>query len=226
MPWEFSADVQQKLGFDTLPSSPGDVDRLSHPQHDLRAPRVGAFRALQPDRHRRSGAPHRRARQHRFLRRARRAADDRPELLAGRRRGSRGVLIGDRPLAAALRWRCRRSSAASCRSTARPQTILGVLPPWFRFPGRRRPAGGARFLGRRRHLDADVLSPAQQRDPRRKELRAHRTAQRRCGPSGAEADLDAIAADIARESPAVERRMDRAVISRCASNWSAMCARR
>ena len=25
MPWEYSAEVQQRIGFDTLPSSPGDV---------------------------------------------------------------------------------------------------------------------------------------------------------------------------------------------------------
>ena len=58
-----------------------------------------------------------------------------------------------------------------------PATVVGVLPPWFRFPGRRRAARGVRVLAEPRRLEPRRAQPRAAPQPGRQELRAHRAAE-------------------------------------------------
>ena len=224
VPWEFSAEVQQRTGFDTLPISPARRERLPVPEHHLRRLGVGPVRAVQPYGNGRPRAPHRRAGQHGLLRRAGRSARSSaaPSLL--RTLVVRVACCSAIACGGSVSAPIPQFWAASCRSTARQGSFWVCFPSWFRFPAEGDLPSGLGFSGEVDIWAADVLSPAQQvfrggksftligrlKDgvdlpPRRRTWsdcggyrRASFLAPTPAGPSG---------------------------LSRCANNWWAECAR-
>ena len=141
MPWEFSAEVQQRIGFDTLPSSPGDVT-------DFRT-RNTTFAGLAWVRSERfnltgAGDPERIAGVRvstDFFDVLGVRAGDRPRPSPPRTcSGTRAVLIGDRLWRRRFDGGSRGSSAAIVSLNGAPATILGVLPAVVPFSRRRRSA--------------------------------------------------------------------------------------
>ena len=128
-----------------------DVDRLPHPEHHLR--RLAWVRS---ERFNLTGDGRARARSPAcasagLLRRARRRPGHRPRLHSGGRRRSRGRADRRSPVAAALRRRSRnpRPRPVAQRRAGDDRRRAAAVVPLSRG---RRSAGGARLLGRRRHL--------------------------------------------------------------------------
>ena len=200
VPWEFSAEVQQKAGFETLPVSPADAT-------DFRT-RNTTFAGLAWVRSERfnltgAGDPERLT--------GVRVSTDFFDVLGvppaiGRTftredvGGSRGVLLSDRL------WRQRFGADAAVLGrvvslNSAPAVVLGVLPPWFRFPAEGDLPSALGFSGDVDIWSADVLSPAQQAFRGGKSFALIGRLKEGVDVGGAAADLNRIAADIARESP-------------------------
>ncbi len=201
VPWEFSAEVQQRTGFDTLPVSPADA-------HDFRS-RNTTFAGLAWVRSERfnmtgTGDPQRIT--------GVRVSTDFFDVMGvapviGRAftpqdvGGSRGVLISDRL------WRQQFGADSAILGrvlslNSAPATILGVLPAWFQFPAEGDLPPGLGFSGDVDIWAADVLSPAQQVFRGGKSFALIGRMRDGVDLPLATADLDSIAADIARQSPA------------------------
>jgi putative ABC transport system permease protein len=200
MPWEYSAEVQQRTGFDRLPSSPGDVtdfrtrNRTFQGLASMRAERVNLTGTGEPERI--AGVRV----SHEFLD----VLGVRPVLGRGFTPddaiGERRVLIGYGL------WQRRFGSdlgtvGRSISLNGEPATILGVLPRWFNFPGGQLPAGLG-FSAEPEIWTLDVLGPAQQRSRGGKSFALIGRLHDDASIHSAEADLGAIAADIARQFPA------------------------
>ncbi len=83
-----------------------------------------------------------------------------------------------------------------------PVTIIGVLPPWFEFPAAGELPEGFGFTLTPVVWALDVFTPAQQQNRGGKSIAIVGRLKEGVTPAQAQADLAAIAADIARESPA------------------------
>ncbi len=201
MPWEFSAEVQRRVGFDRLPASPGDVtDFITRSTSfeqlaSLRAERVNLTGGGDPER-------------------------------VGAVRVSRNFLttLGVQPVhgrdfaesdASAPRviligyglWQRRYGGAGDILGRAisingEPATIVGVMPQWFRFPSGGELPTGLGYAAVPEIWSLDRLTPEQQRFRGGKSFALVGRLRRDMSRQAAEADLAAIAADIARESPA------------------------
>jgi putative ABC transport system permease protein len=201
MPWEYSADVQQQIGFDTLPSSPGDV-------HDFRT-RNTTFEGLAWIRSERfnltgAGDPER-------INGVRVSTDFFDVLgvrpMVGRSftpedaTGTRAILISDRL------WRRRFEASPTIIGrvislNGVPANILGVLPAWFRFPAEGDLPAGLGFTGEMEIWAADALTPTQQNTRGGKSFALVGRLKDGIDLPTATADLNAIAAEIARAFPA------------------------
>jgi putative ABC transport system permease protein len=200
VPWEYSADVQRKLGFDRLPSSPGDVtdyrsrNRTFERLASVRSERVNITGTGEPERL--AGV---------------RVSPDFFEALGVQPVIGRGFRPDDLPSPRLMLigyglWQRRFGEDAAVVNrtvsvNGEAATIIGVLPKWFRFPG---PADLPAALGFSAEPDVwtlDILSPAQQRSRAAKSFALVGRLRDDTSLATAEADLGAIAADIARNFP-------------------------
>ena len=201
MPWEYNAEVHQKIGFDTLPSSPGDVTdfRTKNTTFEglawIRSDRFNLTGAGDPERI--NGV---------------RVSEDFFTVLGVRPsfgrtftpedvKGARTVLISDRL------WRRRFQADAGIIGrvislNGAPANIIGVLPPWFNFPAEGDLPTGLGFSGEVEIWAADALTPTQQQFRGGKSFTLVGRLKDGIDMVSATADLNAIASDIAREFPA------------------------
>ena len=201
MPWEFSADIQQRLGFDRLPASAADfLDYLARNRSfeyfaSMRTEQVNLTGRGEPER---IGAV--------------RVSADFFEVLGVQPVVGRAFQAGDESRGRVVMiahglWR--RSFGGDADVSGRvlslngePATILGVLPDWFRFPAAGELPQGFGFSLSPEVWTLDVLTPEQRRNRGGKSLALIGRLKPGLTPADAEADLAHIAADIARDFPA------------------------
>jgi putative ABC transport system permease protein len=201
MPWEFSPEIQQRLGFDRLPVSPADF--LDYRSRNTTFDGLASMRSEQVNLTGR-GEPER-------IGAVRVSAEffDVLEVhpIVGRRfeQGDEGR--GRVVLIAESLWRRSFGSdpAVSGRIVSlngEPATIVGVLPAWFRFPAAGELPQGFGFSLNPLVWTLDVLTPEQRRNRGGKSLAL--IGRLKTGLTAADAgnDLGRIAADIARDFPA------------------------
>jgi len=200
MPWEFSAEIQQRLGFDRLPSSPADfvdyLDRTTSFEHfaSMRTEQVNLTGLGEPER---IGAL--RVSSGFFDVLGVQASIGRTFQPGDESRG-RVVLIAD------SLWR--RSFGGDPGVIGRvislngePATVLGVLPDWFRFPAAGELPQSFGFSLSPVVWSLDVLTPEQRRNRGGKSLVLIGRLKLGVSAAMAEQDLAHIAADIARDFP-------------------------
>jgi len=200
MPWEFSAEIQQRLGFDRLPSSPADfvdyLDRTTSFEHfaSMRTEQVNLTGLGEPER---IGAL--RVSSGFFDVLGVQASIGRTFQPGDESRG-RVVLIAD------SLWR--RSFGGDPGVIGRvislngePTTVLGVLPDWFRFPAAGELPQSFGFSLSPVVWSLDVLTPEQRRNRGGKSLVLIGRLKLGVSAAMAEQDLAHIAADIARDFP-------------------------
>jgi putative ABC transport system permease protein len=200
MPWEYSVEIQRRLGFDRLPSSPGDVtdfrtrNRTFAALASMRADRIN----LTGD-----GAPERvggvRVSEEFFDVLGVAPIRGRTFVPADQAAG-RVALIGEGL------WRRRfggdpRIVGQVVSMNGEPATILGVLPSWFRFPAGGELPENFGFAATPDVWALDVLTPEQQRMRGGKSFAMIGRLDDGVTLADAEADLNAIAAAIAAEFP-------------------------
>jgi putative ABC transport system permease protein len=201
MPWEFSAEVQQRVGFDRLPSSPGDVtDFITRNTtfsnlSSIRAERLNLTGGGEPER---VGG----------VRVSRNFLDTlgvRPVLGRGfiesDGRGGRTVLISYGL------WQRRFGGAGDVLGrtislNGEPGSIAGVMPAWFHFPAGGEMPTGLGYAPATDVWSLDILTPEQQRNRGGKSFALIGRLRPGVTMYAAEADLASIAADIARDFPA------------------------
>lgn len=201
MPWEFSPEIQQRLGFDRLPVSPADF--LDYRSRNTTFDGLASMRSEQVNLTGR-GEPER-------IGAVRVSAEFFDVLgvhpIVGRRfeQGDEGR--GRVVLIAESLWRRSFGSdpAVSGRIVSlngEPATIVGVLPDWFRFPAAGELPQGFGFSLNPLVWTLDVLTPEQRRNRGGKSLAL--IGRLKTGLTAADAgnDLGRIAADIARDFPA------------------------
>jgi putative ABC transport system permease protein len=201
MPWEFSAEVQQRIGFDRLPASPADVtdfiarNTTFEQLASLRAERVNLTGGGDPER---VGAV-------RVSRNFLTTLGVQP--VHGRdftdTDGSAGRVI----LIGYGLWQRRYGGALDVLGRAislngEPATIVGVMPAWFRFPAGGELPTGFGYAPLPEVWSLDLLTPEQQRNRGGKSFSLVGRLQSGVTLQAAEADLAVIAADIARQFPA------------------------
>ncbi len=201
MPWEFSPEIQQRLGFDRLPVSAADF--LDYQSRNTTFDRFASMRSEQLNLTGR-GDPER-------IGAVRVSAEFFDVLgvrpIVGRRfepgdeRRGRVVLIAE------SLWR--RSFASDPAVSGRivslngePATIVGVLPDWFRFPAAGELPQGFGFSLNPLVWTLDVLTPEQRRNRGGKSLALIGRLKTGLTAADARNDLGQIAADIARDFPA------------------------
>jgi putative ABC transport system permease protein len=201
MPWEFSADIQQRLGFDRLPSSAADF--LDYYSGNRTFERFASMRTEQVNLTGR-GEPERVG--------AVRVSAEFFEVLAVQPVVGRGFRLGDEGLGRVVLiahslWR--RSFGSDPDVSGRvvslngePATILGVLPDWFRFPAAGELPQGFGFSLNPVIWTLDVLTPEQRRNRGGKSLALIGRLKRGVTAADAQTDLAKIAGDIARDFPA------------------------
>jgi len=200
MPWEFSEDVRQRVGFDRLPSSGADfIDYFTRQTSfqsfaSMRTEQVNLTGEGEPER---IGAVRVSAQffdvlgVQAVLGRTFAPGDERRERL---------VLI------AHGLWQRRFASdpAVSGRVmllNGEPATVVGVLPPWFRFPAAGELPEAFGFSLNPVVWSLDVLNPEQRRNRGGKSFALIGRLKPGVSAKAAQDDLAAIAADIAREAP-------------------------
>ena len=199
-PWEYSADFQQRLGLDRLPSSPGNV-------LDFRARNttLSALASMRADRATITGGgePERVA--------AVKVSVEFFDVLgiapiAGRTFAAADLALGPAVVIGEGLWRRRFAASPDVQGrqlvvNGQPAAVIGVMPAAFRFPSGGELPEAFGFSSRPEVWTLDVLTPEQQLTRAGKSfamvarLRPDVTAQE------AEADLQVIAAQIAREHP-------------------------
>ncbi len=201
MPWEFSPDIQQRLGFDRLPSSAADF--LDYYSGNRTFERFASMRTEQVNLTGR-GEPERVG--------AVRVSAEFFEVLGVQPVVGRGFRLGDEGLGRVVLiahslWR--RSFGSDPGVSGRilslngePATILGVLPDWFRFPAAGELPQGFGFSLNPVIWTLDVLTPEQRRNRGGKSLALIGRLKRGVTAADAQMDLAKIAGDIARDFPA------------------------
>ena len=201
MPWEYSAEIQQRLGFDRLPSSAADF--LDYYSGNRTFERFASMRTEQLNLTGR-GEPERIG--------AVRVSAEFFEVLGVQPVVGRGFQLGDEGrgrvvLIAHSLWRKSFASDPDVNGrvvslNGEPATILGVLPDWFRFPAAGELPQGFGFSLSPVVWTLDVLTPEQRRNRGGKSLALIGRLKRGVTPGDARADLAKIASDIARDFPA------------------------
>ena len=200
VPWEYSAEVQQRLGFDRLPSSLADFTDFSNRnttfQHfaSMRGERANLTRDGEPER---IGAV-------RVSLQFFDVLGVRPVI--GRTFMPEDMTRGRTLLISHAFWHRRFGGDPSIAGRTitvnnEPATIIGVLPPWFRFPAAGELPEGFNFAASPLIWSLDVLTPEQKRNRGGKSSVLIGRLKPGVTIADAETDLAAIAADIARESP-------------------------
>jgi len=200
MPWEFSAEIQQRLGFDRLPASPADfVDYLERNTSfqqfaSMRTEQVNLTGVGEPER---IGALRVSAAFFDVL--GVQAAIGRTFQPGDESRG-RVVMI------AHSLWQRSFGGDASVSGrvislNGEPATILGVLPEWFRFPAAGELPQGFGFSLSPVVWSLDVLTPEQRRNRGGKSLALIGRLKPGVSAADAQQDLAQIAADISRDFP-------------------------
>jgi putative ABC transport system permease protein len=201
MPWEFSAEVQRRAGFDRLPASPADVTDFINRNTtfeqlaSLRAERVNLTGGGDPER---VGAV--RVSQN-FL------STLGVQPIHGRDFTATDGLEGRVMLIGHGLWQRRYGGAVDILGRAisvngEPATIVGVLPAWFHFPAGGELPTGFGYAPVPEVWSLDRLSPEVQRNRGGKSFSLVGRLRSGVTIQVAEADLAAIAADIARDFPA------------------------
>jgi putative ABC transport system permease protein len=199
-PWEYSADVHQRVGFDRLPSSPADFTDFQARQTSLEH-----FASVRGERVNMTGGGE-------------------PERVGGVRVTPAFFdVLGVRPilgrtflpedagqvrmvLIAQSLWERRfGSDPGICERTifldGEPARVVGVLPRWFGFPSVGEVPEGFGFSASPVIWTLDILTPEQRRNRGGKSRVLIGKLKPGVSIEQAEADLAAIAADIAREFP-------------------------
>jgi putative ABC transport system permease protein len=201
IPWEFSEEVQRRVGFDRLPSSPGDVtdfitkNRTFAQLSSMRAERVNLTGNGDPER---IGGI-------RVSRNFLDAVGVQP--IQGRSfidsdvGGPRTILMSYGL------WQRRYGGSTDVVGGAilingEPATVVGVLPPWFHFPAAGEMPSGLSYPQVPEIWTLDYLTPEQQRSRGGKSFALIGRLAEGVTLQAAQADLAGIAADIAVESPA------------------------
>ena len=200
MPWEFSAEVQQRIGFDRLPASPGDVtdfiarNTTFEDLASIRAERVNLTGGGDPER---VGAV-------RVSRNFLRTLGVQP--VVGRGFAERDGLERRVILIGYGLWQRRYGGqdvlGKAISVNGEPATIVGVMPPWFQFPAGGEMPTGLGYAPRPEVWTLDVLTPEQRRFRGGKSFAMVGRLRSGVTLQAAEDELAAIAADIAKESPA------------------------
>jgi putative ABC transport system permease protein len=201
MPWAYSAEVHRRVGFDRLPSSPGDVtdfiarNRTFESLAWMRAERLNITGGGEPER----VAGVRVSRNFFYTLGV--------EPVHGRAfsevdgAGGRTVLIGHDL------WRRRFAGDPDVLNrvisiNAEPATIVGVLPHWFRFPAAGELPAGLGYAPNPDVWTLDILTPEMQRSRGGKSFALVGRLRDGISAQMAESDLAGIAADIGRQFPA------------------------
>jgi putative ABC transport system permease protein len=201
MPWEFSAEVQQRVGFDRLPSSPGDVTdfitrnkTFAHLSW-MRSERVNLTGDGEPER----------------IGGVRVSADFFETLgiqpVLGRTfvdsdaNGSRTVLLGFGI------WQRRYGASSDILNrpisvNGEPATVVGVVPPWFQFPAAGEMPAVLGYAQKPEIWTLDNLTPEQKRARGGKNFALVGRLAGGVSIQAAQTDLASIAADIATNFPA------------------------
>jgi putative ABC transport system permease protein len=200
MPWEFSDEIQQRLGFDRLPSSGADfVDYLERNTTfenfaSMRTEQVNLTGEGEPER---IGAV-------RVSRQFFDVLGVRPAI--GRTFVPTDEGAGRLVVIAHGLWQRRFASDAAIAGrvislNGQPATIVGVAPPDFRFPAAGELPEGFGFSLNPVIWTLDVLSPEQRRNRGGKSFALIGRLKTGVSTADAQADLARIASDIAREAP-------------------------
>jgi putative ABC transport system permease protein len=201
MPWEFSAEVQQRIGFDRLPASPADVtdfiarNTTFEDLASMRSERVNLTGGGEPER---VGAV-------RVSRNFLRTLGVQP--VHGRGFAESDGVQGRVILIGHGLWQRRYGGHVDVLGQAislngEPATIVGVLPPWFHFPAGGEMPSGLGYAQIPEIWTLDVLTPEQQRNRGGKSFAMVGRLRDGVNLYAAESELSAIAADIARQFPA------------------------
>jgi putative ABC transport system permease protein len=201
MPWEFSEDVRQRVGFDRLPSSGADfIDYLTRQSTlqsfaSMRTEQVNLTGEGDPER---IGAVRVSAQFFEVLG---------VQALVGRTFAPGDEARGRLVLIAHGLWQRRFASDAGVGGrvilmNGEPATVIGVLPSWFRFPAAGELPEAFGFSQDPVIWSLDVLTPEQRRNRGGKSFALIGRLKPGVSAQAAQDDLAAIAADIARESPA------------------------
>jgi hypothetical protein len=197
-PWEHSDEIQQRLGLDRLPSSPGNVTDFRSRNSTL-----AALASMRADRANLTGSgnPERVG--------AVRVSVEFFDLLGvapivGRTFSSSDVKGGAAVVISEGLWRRRFGGALDVSGrtlsvNGEPATVLGVMPGWFRFPSGGELPEGFGFSSRPEVWTLDVLTPEQQQMRGGKSFALVARLKDGITRSQAEADLNTIAAHIARD---------------------------
>ncbi len=200
MPWEFSTEIQQRLGFDRLPSSPADfADYLERNTvfesfASMRTDQVNLTGGGEPER---IGG----------VRVSRQFFDVlRVQPVLGRTFTASDEGKGRLVLIGYGLWQRRFASDPEISGrvvsvNGEPATVLGVLPEWFRFPGAGELPEGFGFALTPSVWSLDVLTPEQRRNRGGKSLALIGRLKPGVTAGAARDDLARIAAEIERESP-------------------------
>jgi putative ABC transport system permease protein len=200
MPWGYSPEMQQKLGFDRLPSSPADVtdyiernttfEELASVRADRinltgggEAERVGAVRVSRN-----------------FL------ATLGVQPVHGRDFTDSDAQAGRTVIIGYGLWQRRYGGAADVLGrtilvNGDPATVVGVMPAWFRFPSGGELPTGFGYAPLPEIWSLDVLSPDQRKNRGGKSFALIGRLKADVTIEVAEADLGRIASDIAKAFP-------------------------
>ena len=198
LPWEHNDEVEARLGFDRLPSSPGDYTDF----HD-RNRSFASFASMRDWRLNLTGTgdPERLA--------AVRVGPEFFEVLGlqpmtGRMftRGDTGRLVVISERLWVRRFGRDPSIAGRVVSlNGEPSTIVGVAPAWFRFPATPEVPEALGFSAEPLVWSLDILTPEQRRRRSGRSIAMIGRLREGVSSEAAEADLAAIAADLARDFP-------------------------
>ena len=199
-PWEYSAEIQQRLGLDRLPSSPGNVADFRRLNTTL-----DALAAMRADRANLTGAGN-----------PERVGAVRVSLeffdvlgvapIVGRRFVESDLTGGTVVVISEALWQRRFGGASdisgrSLSVNGEPATIVGVMPRGFRFPSGGELPEGFGFSSRPELWTLDVLTPEQTRTRGGKSFAMIARLKEGVTRVEAEADLNRIAAQIAQAYP-------------------------
>ena len=201
MPWEYSAEVHNRLGFDRLPASVADFTdylRRNRTFESIASMRTEQVNLTGEGEAERIGAVRVSSQFFDVLH---------VQPVIGRTFTRDDQTSGRMALIASRLWRERFAQDANIGGrvimlNGEAVTIIGVLPPWFEFPAAGELPEGFGFALTPMVWALDVFTPAQEHNRGGKSLAIVGRLKEGVTQGLAQADLAGIAADIARESPA------------------------